>query len=271
MDPVARIYDDNSEYEWERLDRDPYHTLEFTVVMHHVRKYVPPGSDILDAGGGPGRYAIQLCRDGHRITLLDLSSGCIETAREKFAAEPESVRNRLSELMVGDVRNLSRFGPDRFDAALCLDPLSYVIKAAEREQAISELIRVTKPGGIVFIAVRGYLAVLRTILDRFSDDMLKPLFGTLVQSGDTDVGGVPCHFFRADEIRRQAECCGLKTIEMAGCEGLSTGMIEATNRIGQDAEKRGRWTDLIVKTSTEPAVVDMAEHMLYIGQTPGVD
>ena len=269
MDPVAQIYDKNSEYEWERLARDPYHTLEFTVVMHHVRKHVPPGSDILDAGGGPGRYAIQLCRDAHRVTLLDLSSGCIEAARKKFAGEPETVRSRLPELAVGDVRDLSRFGSDRFDGVLCLDPLSYVIKAAEREQAISELIRVAKPGGIVFIAVRGYLAVLRTILDRFSGDLLKPLFETLLKNGDTDVGGVPCHFFRADEIRKQAECCGLETIEMAGCEGLSSGMIEATNLIGQDAAKWERWTDLIAQTSAEPAVVDMAEHILYIGRVPG--
>ena len=106
---------------------------------------------------------------------------------------------------------------------------------------------------------------------KFSDDMLNASFETLVRSGDTDVGGVPCHFFRADEIRRLSECCGLETIEMAGCEGLSTGMIEATVRLGQDAEKWERWTDLIVKTSAEPAVVDMAEHMLYIGRTPGVD
>jgi hypothetical protein len=73
------------------------------------------------------------------------------------------------------------------------------------------------------------------------------------------------HFFRANELKQSAEKCGLKTLEMVGCEGLSTGLAEATNAIRQDEMKWQAWLDALLRTSTEPAVVDMAEHISYIG------
>jgi hypothetical protein len=82
---------------------------------------------------------------------------------------------------------------------------------------VSELVRVAKLGAIVSIAIIGYLAVLRTILIRFSDDLLVPPFEELVAQGDTiGTTGTLWHFFRADELRQLAESCGLKTIEMDG-------------------------------------------------------
>ena len=62
-----------------------------------------------------------------------------------------------------------------------------------------------------------------------------------------------------------------KIADMAGCEGLSTGLQDATKLLGQDAAKWGRWKALVVETSTEPAIADMAEHILYIGQKAGGD
>lgn len=53
---------------------------------------------------------------------------------------------------------------------------------------------------------------------------------------------------------------------MAGCEGLSTGLAEATNLLGQDETKWKIWQKLVLETSTESAVVDMSEHILYLGQ-----
>ena len=73
------------------------------------------------------------------------------------------------------------------------------------------------------------------------------------------------HFFRAFELQRLAESCGLTTLEMVGCEGLSTGLPEATNTVAEDPTKWERWVELVLETATEPAIVDMAAHILYIG------
>lgn len=48
---------------------------------------------------------------------------------------------------------------------------------------------------------------------------------------------------------------------------LSAGLREATNRLAEDAAKWQKWVELVLAISAEPAVVDMAEHILYIGRT----
>ncbi|MDY6877664.1 MAG: class I SAM-dependent methyltransferase [Chloroflexota bacterium] len=240
--------------------------------MHYLRKHLPPSGKILDAGGGPGRYSLELCRAGYKVVLLDISPELIATAKERFQSEPEAIQDRLLEFAVGDIVDLSCFETAHFDIVLCLGgPLTHISDEVDRLEAISELVRVAKPGAVVCVSVMGLLAVLRTILVRFSNELVGPSFQTLVKQGDTlGTTGTVWHFFRADELRKLAESCGLTTIEMAGCEGLSTGLAKATNLLGQDEVKWRRWVNLVLETSAEPAVVDMAEHILYIGRAPKI-
>ena len=255
--------------EWNRLVMDAYHSLEFLLTMHYLRKYLPETGKILDAGGGPGRYAVELCRAGYDVILLDIDPTYTAFAEEKIKLEPKSVSSRLIASVVGDVRDLSRFNTNDFDAVLCLGgPLTCISDETERIQATSELVRVAKSGAIVGIAVMGYLAMLRTVLNRYSQELVTPQYWELIKEGKGNnlVGSSLWHFFRASELQQLAESCGLITLEMVGCEGLSTGLSAATNTAAEDPTKWERWVELVLETATEPAIVDMAEHILYIGR-----
>ncbi len=267
MPTAQQLYDDPG-YEWDRLDRDAYHRIEFGITMHHLRSYLPPSGVILDAGGGPGRYAIELCRAGYRVSLLDLSVGCVRLAQERIAAEVDAVRGNLVSAEVGDIRDLSRFPSGTFDATLCLGgPLTHLPDALDRERAVLELARVTKPDGIVATSVVGRLAVLRTIMSRYSDEMTKPYGRELLHTGDgLGPRDVPWHFFTAEELRALVERVGVQTLAMVGCESLSSGLPDATNRLVEDTAKWDAWMATLVAASTDPAVVDMAEHILHIGR-----
>jgi SAM-dependent methyltransferase len=265
---VADAYDRDPQREWNRLEQDPYHTLEFLVTWRHLQDLLPRTGRILDAGGGPGRYALELCRAGYEVALLDISPDLIAFAKGKFESEPDIVRARLVEAVDGDIRDLSRFESGSFDAVLCLGgPLAHIGEEAGRSRALSELVRVASPGAIVAISVVGRLAALRTVMTRFSDELLGSSLDPFAERGDAPGStGTTWHFFRGDELRRAAEGCGLTTLRMVGCEGLSTGLSEATNSLARNESKWQRWTDLILKTSVEPAVVDLAEHILYVGR-----
>ena len=255
--------------EWNRLAKDAYNSLEFLVTMHYLRKHLPETGKILDVGGGPGRYALELCRTGYDVVLLDIDPTYITFAKEKIKLEPKSVSDRLIASVVGDVRDLSRFNTNDFDAVLCLGgPLTHISDETARIQATSELVRVAKPGAIVCVAVVGYLAMLRTVLSRHSQELIMPRYWELIKEGKGNnlVGDSLWHFFRASELQHLAESCGLITLEMVGCEGLSTGLPEATNRVAKDPAKWERWVELVLETATEPAIVDMAAHILYIGR-----
>lgn len=268
MSDVAEIYNQMPEHEWNRLARDAYHWLEFEVTWHFLSRYLPAHGLILDAGGGPGRYSLELCRQGYEVVLYDLSSGNLALAQKNFQAEPPEVRNRLCECVVGDICDLSRYATGTFDAVLCLGgPITHIASSEGRQQALKELVRVAKPGALVAVAVVGYLAVLRDGMMYWNEEMLTPAYARLVQTGE-DFGPTKTiwHFFRADEIRTVAEAAGLHTLDMVGCEGLSTGTKEATNRLAQEPEKWKIWRQVVLETANIPAVVDMAEHILYLGR-----
>src|SRR5512136_2362422 len=80
-DLISHIYDKDPQHEWERMDR---HRTEFAVTLRAMHEYLPsPPARVLDCGGGPGRYAIELARQGYDVTLFDLSAGNLALAREK--------------------------------------------------------------------------------------------------------------------------------------------------------------------------------------------
>ncbi len=96
---VRSYYDACAEQEWQRLDR---HRMEWHTTWRAMAEHIPRGSDVLDVGGGPGRYAIALARAGHRVTLLDLSGVSVDLARQKA----QEAGARLAGAVQGDALDL---------------------------------------------------------------------------------------------------------------------------------------------------------------------
>jgi len=81
---VKKYYAEKALLEWRRLAKDPYHRLEFETTMHFLRKYLPRKGLLLDAGGGPGRYTIELVRLGYDVTLVDVTPEMLELAERRM-------------------------------------------------------------------------------------------------------------------------------------------------------------------------------------------
>lgn len=47
---------------------------------------------------------------------------------------------------------------------------------------------------------------------------------------------------------------------------MSSGMPEATNALAEDQAMWNHWVDVVITTSSVPAVVETSGHMLYIGK-----
>ena len=142
---TAEFFDEYGEREWTRFEdgRTPGPSLPTHIEM--LERYVRAGDRVLDAGSGPGRFALELLRLGADVTALDISPGQLELLRARV---PEI------EAEVGDITDLSRFPDGSFDVTVCYGgPLSYVVERAE--EAVAELARVTRSGGHVLVSVMG--------------------------------------------------------------------------------------------------------------------
>ena len=118
--------------------------VEFLTTMGYVERYLRPGMRVLEIGAGTGRYSHTLARQGYQVDAVELIESNIEIFRQN--TQPgEDIR-----VTQGDARNLEGFSG--YDITLLLGPMYHLFAQEDKEQALSEAVRVTKPGGVIFAA-----------------------------------------------------------------------------------------------------------------------
>jgi len=273
MNSIRKYYDEHAESEWKRLRSDAYRHLEFFVTMHFLEKYLPSAGLLLDAGGGPGRYSVELAKKGYDIVLLDLSWKCLELAEKKISRA--HVNERVKQFVEGSITDLSMFSDEKFDAVLCSGPFSHLIEKNDREQAANEIVRVSKTGAPIFISVISLYGVFRTVLQRLPHELTDPSHDELFAHGihrgheirhPKEHGFPDAYFWHPKELKELFENRGVKTLQMATCEGLSSHLRGATNKLHKDKEAWAKWLSLVLKTCTDPVLLGMGEHFLYVGK-----
>jgi len=272
---VRKWYDERAEYESTRLSQDGYHQLEYLVTMHMLEKYLPRTGLVLDAGGGPGRYTIELAKKGYNVVLLDLSSECLAIARNEV--RKAGVENRVEKIVEGSVTDLSGFKNELFDAVLCLGgPLSHLIERSDRERAAHELVRVAKKKAPLFISVLnryGFFRVLLRSQENLADSSHEEMFAKGIHRADFHhpkafrrTGGfTDAYFFLPNELKKLFENKGVQTLTMATCEGLSSDLEKDTNELYNDRESWARWLKIVLQTCTDPCIIGLGTHILYVG------
>lgn len=102
---VSDFYNGEPEKEWNRLDH-PYTRFEFVTTCDLITNYFPKEGKVCDIGGGPGRYAIELIKQGYDVTLIDLSQELLEIAKARD----------VSNVICADAKNLAMLESNAYDA-----------------------------------------------------------------------------------------------------------------------------------------------------------
>ena len=267
MDNVKKYYTDYGIGEWNRLDKNPFKKLEFLTTMHYLKKHLPKKGRILDAGGGPGRYTIELAKRGYNVILLDYTPELLKIAVKKI--KQAKAEKNVEAIIEGDVRNLFLFKDNSFDAVLCIGaPISHLIKKKDRIKAVKELKRVAKKGAPIFISVIGTLAIATQAIWKFPNEVKTSFFRKYMYTGDYfgGHGFTTSHFFRADELEQLIKSCGLKVTSIVGLEGLASAnqIYFAKNFKNKDRWKH--WLNMHYKTCEYPSVVDTSQHILIVAR-----
>lgn len=264
---VKTFYTQSVRDEWRRLVKRPSNRIEMETTLHFLERELPGHAAILDAGGGPGRYTIELARRGHQVVLLDLTPANLDFARRQI--KRARVQANVTGVVEGSILDLSRFADATFDAVLCLGgPLSHVLAAADRRRAVAELVRVAKPDGIIAVSVMGRLSVLALELLLFPQEIDMPLHAQIRDTGDYFGGSgfTACHFFLPEELTALFADEPVTVEALVGLEGLNSRLDKAVSRTARDPERWRRWLETHFATCTHPAVAGMSEHMLIIAR-----
>lgn len=265
---TKKIYAEGVKREWRRLIKDPFHRLEFETTLRFLKKYIPKNGLILDAGGGPGRYSIELAKTGHDVILLDLVSANLDFAKKQI--KKAKVNKKIKEVVEGSITDLSRFADNSFDAIICLGgALSHVHPEQERQKAVSELIRVAKKNAPIFVSIMGKLGTI-TIFHRWVNEVKDTEhFKRFCLKGDDyqwHGGKAYAHFFELNELK---SLFGnqVNFLESIGLEGLATPSQEQINKMAKKEPKAWKnWQAMHYELCTNPTVAEFSLHFMVIAK-----
>jgi SAM-dependent methyltransferase len=258
-DVIAGFFDEYGEREWERLERTPMDRVNFEVHKRLLDEHVRAGDRVLEVGAGPGRFTLELARLGARIVVGDVSPRQLQVHRERTAEVEPLIEARV----LLDIVDLSRYDDGEFDVALAYGgPISYVLERAD--DAIAELLRVTKRGGRVLFSVMPLLGAARTFFHMFRelidehgwDESVAKVFETGILTGGLNQQHV-MKLYRWREVESLLARHPCRVLAASAANFLVIGHEE-------DFARDDRWLELEVAACREPGVLDAGTHIVVV-------
>jgi SAM-dependent methyltransferase len=115
-----------------------------------IERGVPPGSRLLDAGCGTGRYAGELARRGYAVEAVDQSPALIETARQSVGRHGNSVSFRVGDLLA--------LPAAMYDGILCRGVLNDFVDEDARRLVFAVFAGALRRKGVLILDVREWEA-----------------------------------------------------------------------------------------------------------------
>jgi S-adenosylmethionine-dependent methyltransferase len=256
--------------EWERLDT-PAGALEFRRACALVRGNLPVKAQVLDLGGGPGRYAVELARLGHRVVLADLSPELLDEARRRFTEA--GVSDDIASIDEVSATSLEIYGDGSFDAVVAFGPFYHLLAGQERRLAARELFRVLRPSGVGFIAFVPRQSGLRGLIERAAQSPEQVPMGALTSTAaggvfrnGADSGFQEGYYPTVQELCELFETTGFSIREVVSLRGLAD-MREVALATLSD-EVRSEAEQVLDQFARDPAVVAMGGHAVMVVRKP---
>lgn len=149
MEVLKLLSDYYGSYDEDNRLRSRHGSVEFLTTMRYVEKYLRPGMRVLEIGAATGRYSHTLARQGYKVDAVELVQHNIDI----FKANTQPGEDVT--IYQGNAKKLDMLSDDTYDVTLLLGPMYHLFTVPEQLEALSEAIRVTKTGGVIFAAYCG--------------------------------------------------------------------------------------------------------------------
>lgn len=261
---AADFYDAYGDREWTRFHDGRTGQASLAIHTEYLRRFIGAGDHVLDVGAGPGRFTIELARLGAQVTVVDLSAVQLQENEGRLATA--GFGSQIVERVQADVCDLSRFASGAFDATVCYGgPLSYVLDRAD--DALAELVRVTKPHGRLFLSVMSLvgstLGNLATIVELIREHGVEPI-RRVIETGDLPPalsnGHLAMHMYRWSELQSLLRGHGLEVVA-ASAATLAARLEESFSP--EELTEVTRWQ---LDLATEPGAIDAGGHIIGVAR-----
>lgn len=271
-DDILEYYDEYDE--WSRLDT-PRGQVELRRSLRVIDAYLPEAARVLDLGGGPGRYTIELARRGHSVTLVDLTPKHVERARREV--DERDLGEHVDAIVQGDARDLDQIDADSFDAVVAFGPFYHLVDPDALDEAAEEVARVLRPDGLVFAQYLPPLSGYVRLLDRAADapdrvdlDTVDRAFAEGVYRNPADHGYQEAWYAQTHQIAALFAERGFEQLDALSVRGLAAYHEQKLVDLReQDPEMYEKFSTLLDRTARRPEVLELGQIAIWVGRLSG--
>lgn len=266
-DPNAIAESYSQGVEIDRAVRSADAAVMFEIERWFIEQNLPGSGTVIDVGGGPGRFAIEIAKLGRDVVLTDITPKHIEQAKE--LATQEGVAERFVDYQVLDVLDLSQYTDSQFTMALCYGMLNYTLGRAP--DVLSELGRIVKPGNPILVSVMGLYGAIRLVWARGSlpdSEYRERERRVLAAKGLNEHRQPARQFYTAETLRHTIETAGLELTDIAATPAIC-GSIGAQLEAARDDKNAWEYVIEMEKRSCRtPGLLDCGQHIIAVARKP---
>jgi SAM-dependent methyltransferase len=264
----TRPYSDDED-DFRKWEQSPVQQVDFAVHIHYLQAYLNGNERILEIGAGAGRFTRELAAISKRIVVADVSPAKLQ--RNQRNARGLGYADAIEAWVESDMTNLVPvFVDGEFDAVVCYGgPLSYVFD--QRWKAIRELVRVTRPGGLLLLSARSLWGSLHETLPTILNTVDPRVNREIVETGDLGPDKVAAasrfwHAYRAAEFRDFVRAAGTEVLTLSASNCLSSTWGEMALMWRDDPKVWKHLLELEIEACREPGCLDMGSHIIAIAR-----
>ncbi len=267
--PIEALFDEWADAEWDRMDVDVAARVSLEIHRRFLDRYLPLGR-VLEVGAGAGRFTVELARSGRRVVVGDLSRVQLELNARHVAESGCQAAIEAGVRM--DICDLSAFETASFDGVVAFGgPLSYVFDRAA--EALSECLRVLRPGGTAVASVMSLAGSARHFLPNFPAAIARaglPIFDEFLRHGDQRAmpPAHPCQMFTSDQVRALVEECGGELVGISSSNWLSLAPELVVGQLYEDPKVWPAFLDWEERFCAEAGALDGGTHLLFAATRP---
>ena len=181
---------------------------------------------IMDIGAGTGAYCIPLADEGYTVSAVEMVKHNLGILKKK---------TKLVNARQGNACNMKKYADDTFDVTLLFGPMYHLFSNEDKIKALSEAKRITKPGGVIFVAyvmneygVITYCFKERHIREIMENHRLTEDFHTVSQVENL------YDYVRIEDINKLNQQCGLKRKMIISPDGAADYMRQYLNKLDEE-------------------------------------
>ena len=265
---ISQYFDEFGLQEWDRLSNTPADEVSLYIHTHYLKKHISKSDRVLEIGAGAGRFTQILAGLDTHIMVADISR--VQLDLNKRFAHELGFDKAIMDWHHLDICDMAGFDSCSFDCVVVYGgPFSYVLD--KRDLALSECLRVLRPGGLLFLSVMSLWGTAHAYLNGVLS-MPVATNQRITNSGDITPENFPerknnfMHMFREKELTKWLEKRGLIIMARSASNCISLTWNETLKQYRTDNEK---WNELLrmeLEACAEPGCLDMGTHLIAVAR-----